>query len=657
MSPILQPGASSGDPPIRGRLAILGMVVAAIVGLLIVRLWFLQVASGTQFALAATVNKTRVVQLPAQRGAIVDRNGTLLVTNKPSINVVVVPDEVRGDEGDAMLRRLDRVLGQTPGLSKARVERIINPPAGEPQSPFQEVVLRRKAGPKIVRYLAERGRDFPGVTLKQTYLRRYPERFYGAQLFGEVKPIFKEELRGYKARGYVGNEQVGKSGLEIRYEDYLRGTPGSRTEEIDAFGEPLRVLESVPARPGNTLKLTIDLDTQKALQDAIAEAIDRSGPGRAGAGVAMNPTTGEILGMASLPAPNAQIFVDGTTKQINRVLRAKPPALLNRAAEGRYPVGSTMKPITAIAALENGLMTPEEQLFCGSFLNVEGQRFTNFREIAFPPLDLKKAMEVSCDTYFYQLAQDFWTLDEKNTETKLQDWMRAFGLGQRTGIDVIENPGLVPDFKWREETFKDSLEASDKTWKPGDTVNLSIGQGDFVASPLQMAVAYAAIANGGTIVTPTVGKEIVDGTAKVVRDLTAARPSKPVAVRGKEVDPAFLDAVKEGLVLVTNGEQGTAKESFKNLPEGKKAAGKTGTAEPRKKGQEDHSWFVGYAPLDKPEIVVAIVIENGGEGGAFAAPAVCQTMSAYLGFDRRLCSPRTAGLVAPPPVVTEEGSG
>ncbi|MBI2683860.1 MAG: penicillin-binding protein 2 [Actinobacteria bacterium] len=642
--PFLRPDSTGdlGDPRFPNRLAMLAAAAAVVIGVLLVRLWFLQVVSSAQYERRASANQVRTINLAAPRGAIMARDGTVLVRNRPTDDVIARPQDFKGrggqisERGRQVLARLATRLGQTPWSFQSRVITALK------KNPYEDAVLLRQADRTTVNYLAERQRDFPGIGLKQAYLRSYPEGAMAAQVLGDVQPIFAEDFKAYIKRGYVGDERVGKSGLESSYESYLAGTPGSQQVQVDAAGQVVGagLVSATPPITGNTLRTSIDMPTQRALQNGIARQMARNGaPG--GAGVAIDPSTGEILGVASLPAYDPAVIQDATRRPgpVRAIRRDPRNPFLDRAISGQYPVGSTFKPITAIAANASGVASPSEIIDCPAKLELFGQTFGNFRFQKFAPLSLPKALEVSCDTYFYELARRFYERSNNSStgssqETIIQDWARAFGLGSVAGIDVGgESHGLVPDWRWKKSVFANSVEPSDKFWKPGDTVNLSVGQGDFLATPLQMAVAYAAIANGGRVVTPTLAKAIVAPNGSVVRNFDAGRTSRVVTVGGKELTPELLDPIRQGLYQVANAPEGTGYGVFGKLPDGAKLAGKTGTAQVRKANTEDHSWFVGYAPANAPRIAVAVVIENAGTGASFAAPVVCETVAAYLRLD------------------------
>jgi penicillin-binding protein 2 len=627
-----------GRPPLRGggwaptltpktavRIAVLGGIALTLLGLLLVRLWFLQVIGGEQYAAAAEGNRLRTVVTEPPRGKIIDRNGEVLVTNRTGIDVVARPRDLTGLRREQVLRRLAAKLDVPAGELAKKVE------AGE-NRPFESVVLAESVRPALAYYLSERRRQFPGIGLEDSYLRTYPEGKLGAHILGQTGKIGAEEIDDYRRRGYAGNETVGKGGVEQEYEEFLKGTPGEYVVEVDASGEPRgrEVVSSRAPRPGRDVELSIDGPTQRALQDALRERVSLNGLATGGAGVALDPDTGEVLAMASYPDFDPSVFVSGKPGQVEDVLTDPANRVLNRAIGGSYPAGSTFKAISATAGLEDGFITADEVVSSPAEIELYGTVFPNFRLRSHGDVTLPTALEVSSDTYFYQLGDEFY----QAKGSPLQEEAERYGLGSQTGVDLPgEIDGLVPTPAWKRRNFAGpDFTDLDRSWKPGDTINLSVGQGYLGVTPLQMAVAYAAIANGGTVHTPSVGRRILDPNGRVVQEIAEGRPS-----RGLEASADHLAAIKEGLYRAANGIGGTATAVFGNLPEEVKVAGKTGTAE-QSQG-EDHSWFVGYAPYDDPKIVVAIVIEAGGTGSNAAAPAVCHTIAAYspVAFDPELC--------------------
>ncbi|HET6690308.1 MAG TPA: penicillin-binding protein 2 [Miltoncostaeaceae bacterium] len=617
-------------PRIAVRIAILGGIAMTLLGILLVRLWFLQVISGEQYAERAEGNRLRTVITEAPRGNIVDRNGNALVNNAIGENLVAQPRDLEGQRRVAVLTRLAGVIG-------VPAAQLIKEVGDGDDQPLEPVILARNVDPGVSQYLAERQRDFPGISLKQTYLRSYPEAATASHILGQTGRIGPNEIAAYRRKGYQGDETVGKGGIEQQYEEFLTGTPGRSVVEVDASGEPQgrEYLSSVAPVPGRTIQLSIDLKTQEALEAGLADAARVTGA-KGAAGVAMDPRTGEVLALGSFPTFNPEIFVKRKDKEITRINRDEDRPLLDRAIQGVYPAGSTFKPITAAAGIQGGELGVDEELESVPTITLHKQEFSNFERRGHGWVDLPTALEVSSDTFFYQVADRLWQAQDTDRRVfPLQAEAREFGLGRDTGIDLPgESPALVPDPPWKKKNFAGpDFSDFDRSWLAGDTIQLGVGQGYLLVTPVQMAVAYAAIANGGTIVSPTVAQSVRDPNGRVVQKLSAGRPTRHIEIAG-------LEQIRDGLHRAANGVNGTSTSVFANLPDDAKVAGKTGTAEPGD-GGEDHSWFVGYAPYDDPSIVVAVVIERGGTGANAAAPVVCRTMGANLGFDGDLCGQPT----------------
>lgn len=627
-SPTPPSGGPQINPDLARRLAILGFIVLALLGLLLLRLWFLQVIGGASFEQEATSNRIREVAIDAPRGIIRDRNGTQLVRNRVAQNVVIHPQELPDAHRERVLEQLARNLKTTP----AKLEAILE--AGEDASGVEPIVMAEDVGPMVQAYVAERRRQLPGVALERSYVREYPQGATAAHILGYVQPIPADDLDVYLNRGYLRDEQVGVYGLERQYERYLRGKSGTRRYEVDAAGDitDRGDIALNPPRPGNDLNLTIDLPTQKVLEDMLQARVKISGTSEAAAGVALDPETGEVLAMASYPTFSPDAFARRRQKLLAGYNRNPNQVFFNRAITGTYPAASTFKPITAIAALEGGHLARDEAIGSPDKITLYKQTFRNYGGLFFGKITLPNALMYSADTFFYSVASRF-VEDEQRPEL-LQQWARRFGLGSTTGIDLQgEAAGLVPTEAWKKSQpqFKGT---SDEGWLPGDTIQMSIGQKLLSVTPLQMAVTYAAIANGGSVVTPTLVRSVENQAGSRVLDRSRGR-----RVRALGASAENLQSVKSGLYMVANEFDGTASGVFQLLPEQFKAAGKTGTAEVTKNGlpAPDHSWFVGYAPFTDAKVVVAIVVENGGTGANAAAPAVCQVMAANLRFDGNVC--------------------
>ncbi|MEW6582449.1 MAG: penicillin-binding protein 2 [Actinomycetota bacterium] len=622
-------GSPHLTPQLARRLAVLGAVVLAALAVLLLRLWFLQVIGGAEFERQATDNRIRTVSVEAPRGVITDRNGKELVRNRAGENVVIRPQELPAAHRARVVAMLARALKTTPAAIEEKIDE-----AG--QNSLQSVVIAEDVGPLEQAFVEERHRQLPGVGLEATYVREYPEKVGGVAvaglLLGYTQQIPAEEAAAYRRKGYRLDEHVGIEGIEKRYEDYLRGTAGQFRYEVDATGEQTArgVISARPPRPGHSIRLSIDLATQRTLEDQLRERVALSGLSKAAAGVAIDPQTGQVLALASYPSYDPDAFARRQEKRIAAFWRDPRQPFFNRAIQGRYPPASTFKPITSVAALETGKLRPDELVASPGSIKLYGQPWKNFGGVDLGLLTVRQALMFSADTFFDEVATRFYEDYKARGRDLLQDWARRFGYGRPTGIDIPgEDAGVLPTPQWKRETFKDNPDPVSRIWLPGDTIQMAIGQKDLQVTPLQVAVAYAAIANGGRVVTPTIVNQVEqpDGTAVLT-------PWRGHAARSVGVSERTLGVVRDGLYMVANNYDGTAVGVFQTLPDDVKAAGKTGTAE---NSGADHSWFVGYAPYYKPRIVIAIVVENGGQGANAAAPAVCRVMGAYLRFDGASC--------------------
>ena len=610
------------------RLAVLGGIAIALLALLTMRLWFLQVIGSEAFASQAEVNRLRTVQSEGARGQIIDRNGVVLADTVPVQNLEARPLELSG----ARRERVIKLLSSRIDVPVAQMRKKL---ADGDLTAYRPVVLKEDVSLEVQAYVSERRRQFPGVSLRTAFKRVYPKKTLLAHVLGYTGAITEKTKETFERRGYLPDERVGVAGMELQYEGWLRGVPGEQTFEVDSAGVPVDrgVVRDVPSKPGNTLQLTIDADVQASLENALFERV-KSGAATGAAAVAIDPRNGEILGLGSFPTFEPQAFVESdkpkNDKKITGYNTAKNKPLLNRAVTGEYPPGSTFKAITATAALEEQLIDPEKLEFAGADIEIAGTIFPNFQERIDGYINLRQALERSSDTYFYPLGYEFWNTPGRSP---LKEWGERFGLGSPTRVDLPgEARGRMPDRFWKERYFAgDEFSDLDRSWKPGDDVNFSVGQGFVLTSPLQMAVAYAAIANRrGIVQTPAIGKRVVDPGGRQLASLAAGRPTEPL-----DVDPATLGHVREGLFRATNEADGTAVSIFRNFPLGKKVAGKTGTAEDPP-GQ-DHAWFIGYAPHDDPTIVVAMVVERGGSGARAAGPGVCLVLASHLEESRDTC--------------------
>src|SRR5215211_4977319 len=595
-------------PKLALRIAVLGGIALVAFGVVFFRLWYLQVLSGDRYRAEARNNQQREIKVEAPRGEVVDRDGRVLVDNRTGLAVKLTPDKLPRDphQRNEVYRRLGRLLRMRPH----RIERAV---AKQLKAlPFSAATVKQDVSGPVVAYILERQEDFPGVTVERVFLRQYPHHTIGAHLFGTVGEVTKEQLKDERYRGVNLGDRVGQSGIEYQYDRFLRGRDGASKVQVDALGRLKRELTVVQPRQGSQLRLSIDLDVQKTGQETLA-----GGTGR-GAFAVMNVRNGEVVALGSQPSfdPNlfSKVIKPSDYRRLRDPLNGAP--LSNRATQGLYPTGSSFKLITATAALQGGLITPDTVQFDGGSLQVGGVTFKNAGGAAHGALALRRALTVSSDVFFYRLGLE---ANGAGNGLLLQTWAHRLGLGRRTGVDLPgELPGLIPSPRWRNRLFKRHL--TDRPWSVGDNINLSVGQGDLQANPLQLAVAYATVANGGRVLAPRVGLRIEDSSGRAIQELDAP-PSRRL-----NINPAFREAILEGLRGAASQPGGTSAKVFAGFPV--PVAGKTGTAE-KGAGRPDQSWYVALAPFPSPKYVVAVTDEAGGFGAETAAP-MARTILAKL---------------------------
>jgi penicillin-binding protein 2 len=627
------------------RIGILGFLVLTAFAVLFFRLWALQVLSGNQFLQAAENNQLRLLRQEAPRGPIKDRYGRILVDNQSGTAIKIWPADLPRHGAYAELRRLSHILkvplvGVTSEIEKHR---------GDPVTP---VTVKEFASENEVQYLYEHQTEFPGMQIANTYVRQYNHGDLAAQVMGYVGEISEAQLK--QLRGYTLGDTIGQGGIESAFDQELRGQTGLKQLRVDSLGRPTSPIEvKENPNPGYAIRLTVDAKLQRAAQQAVIDGINFAQENKqwyatAGAIVALDPRDGSVRALASYPTYDPNVFTTRKERQLAPLLdpsaaeQADFPAL-NRAISGVYPPGSTFKPVTALAAMQEHILAPYNSLQCTGSLVIDGHKFNNWDPNANQAMTLPTAIAQSCDTYFYQVGKLFYDLPADRGQP-LQKWARTFGFGEPTGLDVgPEEAGLVPTIKWRQDTYTKKTDPCcweiDRLWKSGDSVQLAIGQKDLQVTPLQMARFYALVANGGKLVTPHV-------VAAVEQPGPGSGPAaQPFVLRSfhppaKELnlDPTALQVVRDGLYEATHSPLGTSTSVFGHFPI--PIAGKTGTAEKVVKGNlTDTSWWCGYGPIYSPSLVVCAVIENGGFGGEAAAPAALQVFESYFGKTAAIASP------------------
>jgi penicillin-binding protein 2 len=595
---------------LNARIAVLTAVIVAAVAMVVLRLWSLQVLSGDHYRALAKDHGYLDVRVHPPRGEILDRTGRVLVDNRTVMSLELRPSALPSDpkERRAELRRLGGLLGLSQSAIRHRVRET-------PQYAGYPVVLRQGVDRRLLFYLLENKSDFPGVSVERTYVRDYKDGSLAAHVLGIVGQVSPHQLTRPAFRELAPGDIIGQSGIEYTYDRFLRGTAGSQRIQVDALGRPRGALGSSPARAGDNLHLTLDSDMQ-----AVGEAALRD-KGLPGAFVAMDVNNGAILAMGSYPTYDPSFYTRPHTKDEYDAFgdRSGDP-LVDRADQGGYPTGSAFKPITATAALEEHLITPSTIFNDTGSLDIGGLVVHNAGGAANGPIDMSTALQVSSDVYFFSLGLH---ASASGNHGQIQDWARRYGLGEKPDIDLPgASAGLIPTPAWRNRVYRHhSNPYIDRPWNQGDNVNLAVGQGDVMVTPLQLARAYAALANGGTLVRPHLGGRIVDVHGKTVERI------HPPPKRHLHISDEFRNVILGGMERAAMEPGGTSYSVMGGFPF--PVAGKTGTAE-RGEGQEDQSWYGVIAPYRDPRIVVAVTVEHGGFGVESAAPIARSILERYF---------------------------
>ncbi|MFW5969800.1 MAG: penicillin-binding protein 2 [Halofilum sp. (in: g-proteobacteria)] len=605
----------------RRRAVVAGLAALVVVFVLIGRLFQLQYLGHEHYSTLSNDNRVRIEAVPPTRGLIRDRDGRVLAENLPSFRLELVPERV--EDVDATLERLREFVD----FDDADVERFRR--AWRRARPFEGVPLRFRLSREEVARLSVNRHRFPGVDTVAGLTRHYPWGRTGVHALGYVGRVDKADLKRLDRRDYRGTDHVGKTGIEYAYEEILHGDPGFRRVEVNVEGRELRVLDEEPPVPGKDIQLTLDLGLQRFAERQL-------GP-EDGAVVALDPRDGAVLALASSPGFDPNLFVNGIGRETYNVLRDAPNRpLFNRAIRGQYPPGSTIKPIIALNGLERKAIEHGETIHCRGYYTLEG-RSRKYRDWkAHGEVDLGDAITESCDVMFYDLAMELGM-------TEMAGFLRKFGLGQPTGIDLPgERDGVIPDPEWKRQSRGES-------WYSGETVIHGIGQGYMQSTPLQLAAATAQIANRGRPVRPHLLAETGPAEARTDTEEEVPADEDAVVARSREpaVEPVDLavdtdwDFITDSMVDVTVGERGTARAIGLQTPH--RIAGKTGTSqvfsvpqgekydeESISKQLRDHALFIAFAPAEAPRIAVAVLVEHGGSGSAAAAPVARRVIDRWL---------------------------
>jgi penicillin-binding protein 2 len=624
------------------RLRIVGIVVLLLFGVLVLRLWTLQVVEGKSYAAAVTRNQVRVVSVASPRGEIVDRNATVLVTNTPQQEILMAlnPDlllQIQHKETPKVVADVAALIGQTPAQVEASITKASNQ-----NGPYEPAPVAVGVSQDTVQYLQTHAAQYPGVTVQTVAQRTYPQGgTTGAQILGYSGAISPSYLAAHPNDGYTQGSQIGVAGIESQYEPYLRGVAGRQALSVDASGDVVGTLSSTAPQIGDTVVLNIDNGLQQEVQNDLQQQIltDRKTPDQVdngalpkapnGAVVVMNPQNGQVLALASYPSYDLNDWVGGIS-QANFAALQQSGAENDYAIEGQYTPGSTFKLITATAALQDGLITPSYQFNDTKTFKIPGCPAPGVNNdtgctLSDDPGDsgglynVSSALTASSDSFFYQLGYMFWNDRGQYGDTPIQEEATAFGEGTITGIDLPgEAQGRVDSKATRAKLHAEAPQAFPyaASWFTGDNIEMAFGQGETVLTPIEQAEAYSTFANGGTRYAPQVASEVVDPlTGKVIKKI------EPEVTGKVPISPSTYNAELAGFEGVISAKSGTAFQDFQGFPASWNLAGKTGTAS-NQKGQEPNSWFVAFGPNPNPQYLVLAVIDQGGYGAQAAAPLV-----------------------------------
>jgi penicillin-binding protein 2 len=575
------------------RQTVLRGIILAVFAILVARLCQIQILHGAEYRRASEQNRIRLIRREAARGVIYDRRGRILATSRLSFDIIVTPNEFCRQPG--AVADLARILGVRPQEVQAQL--------GRREGPFKAVTVASDVPFDVATRIAEEALHLPGMRLESRPLRHYPRGPFAAHVLGYVRDISSTELERLRDAGYTASDKTGKQGVERVQEAALRGTDGGEQVEVDASGNLVDVLGRVPPVGGEPVVLNLDTDVQAAAEAGLS--------GRRGAAVALDVATGQVLALASSPPFDPNTFCGRITGSQWRYLNGSARPQQNRATAALYEPGSVAKLITAAAAIEEGRVAAGSRFFCPGYYQLRRWRFRCWARDGHGSLDFVSGFAQSCNVMFIRLGRAVG-------RPGLERWARAFGLGSTTGIDLSdESSGLIPNPRWKRKRLG-------LPWYPGDTCQISVGQGGLLITPVQAAVVAAAIANGGYLVTPRLVRKI--GTHRV-----DAPPPTAVGIK-----PSTAALLRRGMAAVV--QRGTARGIWDpSFP----VAGKTGTAEnPHGK---PHAWFVGFAPVDHPQVAVAVIVEQGGSGAA-VAPVGASILRAALAAPTQVPRGAVAGL-------------
>lgn len=586
----------------RNRLLIVTVILGLAFLILGSRLWYLQVLKGEEFEKFSLENHIRVERIPAPRGRILDRYGKELVINRTSFDIYVIPKDVKD------IPYLSGLLSLALNIDPGQIEEDIN--SALKKKNFKPVLIIKDINRDQLAYIEARRSSLPGVIIEINNLRQYPHGVLGSSFLGYIGKVTEAELQNNPKIN--NNDLVGKTGIEKGWESSLRGDDGYKQKVTDALGREVQStlfaedLQNKKSMPGNDVLLTIDIELQAAAEEALGE--------EAGAIVAIDVNTGEVLALASKPSFDPSDFIKGIDSETwSKLVSDESSPLLNRSTQGLYAPGSVFKMVPSIAALNEGFINEEEYVYCPGYYKSGNSTFRCWKRAGHGWVNLRSSLVKSCDVYFYKIAEMIGI-------TKLNKYMAAFGYGSKTELGIEERQGIAPSREWKQKRFK-------KPWYKGETIVSAIGQGYVSVTPLQVTMMTTAVANGGRLLKPGIVKKIVSYNGEEQFEHT------PVLASYIPAKAHMLGLIKDAMVGVVNDPGGTGRGA---RMVDYTVAGKTGTAQvvsldsqSDKRKHRDHAWFTSYAPAEAPEIAVTVLIEHGGKGGAVAAPIAKKIIEIY----------------------------
>ncbi|MBI2877457.1 MAG: penicillin-binding protein 2 [Candidatus Tectomicrobia bacterium] len=619
---------ATGIAGLKARLFLLRGGIFLLFVLLLLRLWHLQVINGGEFRKMAENNRVRAITVQGPRGILYDRHKRVIASSRPAFNLTVVPDDLQ--DLDAILR-----------LFKGHIDLDLEEVKKKVKSAYlyASLVLKRDISRQELAFIEEHKIYLPGINLQIQPLRYYRYNDLASHILGYLGEISDRQLKAQSDGEYRMGDMIGQYGLEKELEPFLKGMRADRLLEVDALGRELKLLRPEQFVPGRSMVLTLDLDIQQAAEELLAAT------GKAGAVVVLNPSTGEVLAMASKPSFDPNLFPSGVPRKAwSGLIRDKKHPLQNRAVQGIYPPGSVFKIIMATAGLELGLIRPDTAVYCPGSFYFGGRSFRCWRKRGHGTVSLHRALVESCDVYFYQLGRRLGI-------DNIAKYSHLYGFGERSGVGLDhEKTGTVPSTAWKRKRFR-------QPWYPGETISVAIGQGYNQMTPIQMAVMMSVVANGGKVYRPHLVKRVEAPDGRVVKE------AKPDLRWKLPVKPENLELIQKALRGVVHEPGGTASKARSTQP-GVEVAGKTGTAQTiggEKYGMkgietEDHAWFVAYAPFKDPQMAMTVLVEHGGHGGSAAAPIAGAIIERYFALHPLPGMPRPAE-AKPAPVPGQPRAG